>query len=537
MSPTAPSNPARPASGAPQQIPRQRSVRPAHSVAASAGFPLDFTHRARDLLNAFIAISIDLDLQSLLGRTVEAACELTSARCGALGVIGEDGVLSDFVTAGLSDAQQHGIGARPQGPGPNGETFLGVPITIRGTVFGNLYLTEKQEGARFTEEDQLLVSALATAAGFLIENAQAFALSERHRQWLEASVRISETLQPPIQLRDALQQVATAATLVTRARAVVIVQRIDSVHYAVTAGDGPQVHRGPEIAARLEPVFLQCELDGLQQVVESADGPVLLVPLKAHLAAGGVLVALLDDGRGSLETEERELLDAFADQASLALDRTHSQHEREDLALVWDRDRIARDLHGVIQQIFASGLQLQGLSGLTTDQVVADRINQTVKDMDNTILDIRRRIFALQSRHRPSLRAAAQILVEEYEPVLGFTAKLRIVGPVGSRVSPLVAGHLLVVLREGLSNVARHAEATSVWVDIEVIEDEVVLRVTDNGTGLPKDRDESGLHIVRHRAHELGGTLGLHATEPHGTSLEWCVPLPASQPDVIPTGG
>jgi signal transduction histidine kinase len=518
---------------------------------------LDLSRGARALLDAFVDISSDLDLRSVLDRIVAAACELTGAQYGALGVIGSAGGLSQFVTRGIPDELHARIGDLPRGRGLLGElidrpqplrlehlqdhpssfgfpahhppmtSFLGVPIRIRGTVFGNMYLTEKVDGAPFTEEDELLIQALATAAGFVIENARAFTLSERRRQWLEASVRINATLQPPIQLAAALRQIAITARGVTGASAAAVLRREDSDDYRVAAADGPEARSAAGLADRLRSDVLRCEEHAEEATVtDGAEGTVVLVPLKAHLAAGGVLLVLLQRGRGFLEAEERELLISFADQASLALDRAHALSAREELAVISDRERIARDLHDVvIQQLFATGLMLQGVRRLTDDQAVNDRIGRVVTDLDDTIRAIRSTIFALKGTERWSLRAAAHSLVQEYVPVLRFTPALRMVGPVDTLVPETLGVHLLAVLREALSNVARHALATATTVDIQASEDEVLLRVVDDGVGLSIERQESGLLNVRRRAHELGGTVVLPMTLPHGTSLEWRVPI------------
>src|SRR6478735_3688286 len=220
---------------------------------------------ARALLEAVNAISSDLDLRSVLARIVEAATQLTQARYGALGVIGSDSFLVEFVTTGLDDAERAAIGELPHGRGilgllihepepirlddltqhpqstgfpphhPPMGSFLGVPVRIRGTVFGNLYLTEKVDGQSFTEEDQSLVESLATTAGFVIDNARAYGLSERRRQWLEASAELSEALQPPIQLETALTELARAARAMSGAAATAVRRLADgtAVHTVV----------------------------------------------------------------------------------------------------------------------------------------------------------------------------------------------------------------------------------------------------------------------------------------------------------------
>ena len=235
---------------------------------------------AQSLLDAVLAISSDLDLHSVLGRIVEAAATLTSAQYAALGVIGANGELSDFITTGLDDNQRALIGDLPRGRGilgllikhpeplrladlhahpssygfppnhPPMDSFLGVPVRIRGTVFGNLYLTEKTGGAGFTEQDQTLVSALASAAGYVIDNARAFGLSERRRKWLEASAELTESLQPPVDLDDALEQIARLSRSVSGARATAVLGIRPADSGRTTALD-PQDEQTIECAPRL----------------------------------------------------------------------------------------------------------------------------------------------------------------------------------------------------------------------------------------------------------------------------------------------
>jgi signal transduction histidine kinase len=261
-------------------------------------------------------------------------------------------------------------------------------------------------------------------------------------------------------------------------------------------------------------------------IPQGAERTVVLVPLRAHLAPDGVLLVVLDAGRGSLESDEAELLSSFADQASLALDRAQAISDRQELMLVSDRDRIARDLHDlVIQRLFATGLALQGARRIASSEEVRERIDSAVADLDLTIRDIRSTIFELQHGHDLSLRADVRGLVKEYVPVLGFTPMVRTSGPLDTAVPKQVAEQLLAVLREALSNVARHSEADAAVVEVEARADQVMLRVADNGTGLPAERNESGLRNARRRASDHGGSLRLGPEEPHGTVLEWTVPL------------
>jgi signal transduction histidine kinase len=251
-----------------------------------------------------------------------------------------------------------------------------------------------------------------------------------------------------------------------------------------------------------------------------------VVPLRAHFAASGALVALLQDGHRVVDLEERELLASFADQAALALDRAQAIEDREELAVVSDRDRIARDLHDVvIQRLFATGLQLQGMRSIIVNPEVGQRIEKAVDDLDQTIRDIRTTIFELQHRQGGSVRSLVRALVKEYAPVLGFTPTVRILGPVDTTVASGLSEQLLAVLREALSNIARHAVADQAEVEISASPSEVVLTVTDNGTGLPADRVESGLRNARRRASAHGGVLELLPGEPGGTIFRWRVPI------------
>jgi signal transduction histidine kinase len=357
------------------------------------------------LLSAVLALA-DLSLPVVLRRIVESARELVNARYCALGVIGPDGRLSEFVHTGMSEDEVDAIGALPEGKGllgvlivdpqplrlddlhrhpdsygfppdhPPMTSFLGAPIRVRGQVFGNIYLCDKVDGSQFTADDERLVVGLAAAAGAAIENAR-----------LHAKVR--------------------------------------------------------------------------------------------------------------------------------------------DLDIVADRERIARELHDtVIQRLFAVGMALQTAARLASDGV-ATRIERAVDDLDETIRDIRSTIFALEApvTASASLRADVLRLVADVTPALGFEPQLVLDGPIEATASQGLGEHLLAALREALTNVARHAEASKVDVSV-VAGDELVLRVADDGSGMVDGDAEAGwsLRNLRARAEALGGTLALGRPDGGGTVLEWRVP-------------
>ena len=524
------------------------------SVPPSHTSPADLGADARSLLEAVAAISSDLDLTSVLARIVEAATTLTDARYGALGVLGPEGGFSDIVTTGIDQPTQRLIGDLPHGRGilglivddPSGlrltdltahpasvgfpphhppmASFLGMPVRIRGTVFGNLYLTEKAGGGPFTESDEQLVEELARTAGYVISNARAFALSERRRRWLEASAELTHLLHRPVDLPTALHHVVATAREASGARAVALWSSVgphrDTV---VTSPDDDDA----EVRRVLARARTSAPPPSGGTVLPAVDGvPLVAVPMRSHLAPFVALVAVTQQDSRLLEADDRELLAVFADQAAAALDRSQSLTDRQELALISDRERIARDFHDiVIQRLFATGLQLQGVAAMSGEPGVSERLDAAVRDLDDTIKAIRGTIFELQERRGGSLRGSVRDLVREYIPVLGFSPTVRTSGPVDTAVSAEIATQLLAVLREAVSNVARHALADGCQVDVTVVGDRLELRVADDGVGLPATVTESGLRNVRRRADDLGGSVSVSRVGKNGTVLIWRVPL------------
>jgi signal transduction histidine kinase len=515
----------------------------------------DLSGSTKALFDAVMAISSDLDLHNVLSRIVEAATTLTDARYGALGVVGPENFLVEFVTTGLGDEERRKIGDLPHGRGilgllitnphpirlkdladhptsygfpphhPPMGTFLGVPVRIRGTVFGNLYLTEKAGGGEFTATDERLCVALAGVAGVLIENARAYGLSERRREWLEAASTLLDRLQPPLDRETGLIQVAEIARRAARATAVAIVdaETTDVVVLACVAS------AEDDLRTRLADLLAQIHE---MEIIDPVDVPVgdlvaTVVPLRTHLAAGGLLVSFYDAAELHRRViDERDFLAGFSDYAALTLDRGQAIADREQLAVVSDRERIARDLHDVvIQRLFATGMQLQAVAMRVTNDDLRGRVQGAVADLDATIRDVRATIFELQTPATGSVRSEVRALVREYRQVLGFIPELRIKGPIDTAVTEAMREPLLKVLREALANVARHAQATRVEVVTSLEEGRVVLSVDDDGVGLSSDATQSGLENARARAAALGGMLDLGVSPLGGVRLVWSVPL------------
>ncbi len=514
---------------------------------------------ARDVLDALLMVTQDLDLRGALDRLVAACCDLTGARYGVLGMLDDDGLLTDFVIHGLDAEQQAMIGALPTSHGilgvlvhdprplrlddltvhadalgypsnhPEMQTFLGVPVRIGSQVLGNLYLTEKAGG--FTDRDEALLEILAQLGGFVIGTSRGQLLGERRREWLAASLALSHALEDSADVPGALRQVAAYLCQVSEALLV-----------AVVGSEGEQVlleHCRPDgHRQRLSAPVLAAARDQSDAVLREAIAArevrvgravgrtVVVVPLPSRLVPGRALTVVLDDTGAGIDAASTELFVAYADQAALALDRTQGLAERQEHMLVADRDRIARDLHdSVIQRIFAAALQLQGLRRRVDAEDVQDRLEEIVGELNTTIRDIRSTIFELQRTDGAALKTEIRGLAKEYVAVLGFTPFVRLRGDVDGAVPAPVAAHLVATLREALSNVARHAGADACIVEVEVADGWLTLRVSDNGHGIADERQESGLRNVRRRALDLGGRFSTTPEDPRGTLLEWIVPL------------
>jgi len=428
------------------------------------------------------------------------------------------------------------------------KTFLGVPIRTRDHAFGNLYLTEKAEGADFTEEDERTVTALAAAAGVVIDNARLYADTERRRRWHEVTAEITQLMLGEFDPEDALRLIARRAREVS-ASAVGAVMLLDEDELVVQAVDGPavfQAHVGRRLRTDLPMIAdlltsdQQVLLDDLAHLLKEVGGltglpeletlgRAIIAPLPpGSNSTGGLLVVAAEHGAVSEVTVGADLVRMFSNQATLALERAQAQRDRSVIAVLEDRDRIARDLHDlVIQRLFATGLQLQGMHRMVNPEV-RERIGRAVDDIDATIRDLRAAIFELH--HQPdqsSLRADVQALVAEYAEPLGFRPRLTCTGPLDTAVPATVRPQILAAIRESLSNVVRHAQATEVTVEVTVASDEVTARISDNGIGITDTDRQSGLRNLRQRAQALGGAVRLSANQPHGTVLELRAPVTA----------
>ncbi len=255
-------------------------------------------------------------------------------------------------------------------------------------------------------------------------------------------------------------------------------------------------------------------------------GPHVAAPIRSSRGPAGVLLVVRSPARPPFLPEEVALVTDLASAATLGAELAHAREDREQLLLVGDRERIARDLHDlVIQRLFGSGMGLQGVLPLIDNPTAAEKVATAVDDLDTTIREIRTAIFALQQPPAAGggVRSELLQLVGSLGTELPFEPAVRFVGPVDNLVTDRIRGHVLAVAREALSNVARHAHATRAEIELSAGE-EVVLVVTDNGVGVGEPARRSGLANMAGRAESLGGSLKVGMPAGGGTRLEWRVP-------------
>ncbi|UNO43971.1 GAF domain-containing protein [Streptomyces sp. MST-110588] len=547
------------------------------------GLSTELTARVPRLLEAMRTVGAGLDLHITLDRIAETAAELADARYAAIGIVDDarEG-LSDFVTYGVTAEERRRIGALPDGhkgllgalihdprslrladlsqdersagfppEHPPMRTFLGVPICVQGEIFGNLYLTEKRGGGEFSEGDLHMVRVLATEAGIAINNARVYAATRQRERWIDGSVAVTTALLAGSDVDDALAVVAEQARrLADSAAGIVLLPDEDGglEIVAVSADDpagilGTRMPPDSPVAARLlagEPVFVDDSATDPRMVTEIASrfGPSMMLPLKSGSRVLGTLATPRARGGRPFSPAERTLGTQFAAQAALALVLADAQRDRERLAVLEDRDRIARDLHDlVIQRLFATGMMLESAQRRSVVPKVKEQVGRAVDELDVTIQEIRTAIFALQqgpSEAPSGLRTRVLREIGTAAVPLGFQPSVSFVGAVDARVGERTGKNLIAALREALSNAFRHARASRIEVVVDATvtlpdgREGVRLTVADDGVGIPEGGRRSGLHNLAKRAQSLGGSStygpGL-GDEGAGTMVTWEAPL------------
>ncbi|MET8749161.1 GAF domain-containing protein [Streptomyces sp. NPDC004667] len=487
------------------------------------------------LLEAVLNVGSEQELRTTLQHIVESAAELCAARYGALGVVDPERVRpTRLFTAGMSEAERAAVARLPDGragvlgalvddprplmlddltkdprsagfpPGhPPMRSFLGVPIRVHTEVFGNLYLTEKAGGGPFTEEDLALVRVLASQAGIAIGNARLYETARRRERWIEGAAAVTTTLLAGRPAADALMCVAERARLLADAAAGVVLQPTPEggmeIVAASTHGDpgdlvGTAIAPGSAVLEQLlggEPVFIEDSATDPRMTthVRERFGPSMMLPLQSGGQLIGTLALPRARGGPAYDAVDRLLASQFASQAALALVLADAQHDREQLAVYEDRDRIARDLHDlVVQRLFATEMMLESTrrrsSNAPSGDTVGEELSRAVDELDSTIQEVRTAIFALQ---QPPSDAPAtfrgRVLRETGGAAvpLGFQPSVHFTGAVDALVPDPVAGELLSALRGALAAAHRRSGVTSIQVRVDATRTRVRLTVTDDG--------------------------------------------------------
>ncbi|MFG2819490.1 GAF domain-containing sensor histidine kinase [Kitasatospora sp. NPDC048365] len=547
------------------------------------------------LLEAVVSVGAGLDLHATLQRIASGAAELVDAQYAALGVISPHGTgLSDFIHIGIDDATAAAIGELPAGRGilgalidnpeplrladlsedprstgfpahhPPMRSFLGVPIRVRGEVFGNLYLTEKQGAGGFTPEDKQVVLALAAAAGVAIENSRLYEEGRRRERWIAGAAAVTTALLSTDEAQVALTVAAEQVReLADGAVGMILLPAGESqMRVAHASGEAAEYLNGellPEdsFTARLlagEPIYLEDMSTDPTVVIRIARefGPSMAVPMVSAGRVLGGLCVWRPRGTAPFTAAEKQLAQTFASQAALALRLAEYQRDKQRLAVFQDRDRIARDLHDlVIQRLFATGMMLESAARRSVVPEVQTGIGKAVDELDATIQEVRTTIYALQhgdtDDEPDTLRTRVLREGSQAAAALGFKPAITFTGPVESLVGEQTSRQLLAALREMLSNTARHARASRVAVDVDATvhlgdrgrplsgdpeapvrsgRPGVLLTVTDDGVGIPDGGRRSGLRNLTRRAEALGGDAW-HETGPNGkgTRVRWTARL------------
>lgn len=524
--------------------------------------------RLRALLRANAAVADDLSLPVVLRRIVDAARELVDARYAALGVVGSDGTLVEFVHSGMDDATVEEIGDLPRGLGllgslindptplrltdladhparsgfpphhPRMGSFLGVPIRAGEQVFGNLYLTESAHG-EFSADDEQLATALANSAGVAIENARLHAQTVQQRRWLEASTGMTQQLfagdsRHPLEL--VLRHAVTGADADLAAAVIPVDDRTARVETVTREGRrdaDAEVELAASFAGQVIRTGKPAILDDPEATFPDTAGPT--VPGERIGSVAGVPLASPDGTVwGCLQVTRRAggppftehdlpMLAGFASHAGVAVALDRARAEREAFLLLADHERIAADLHDhVIQELFATGMGLQSLVARQARPDDRQRLLDHIEAIDATIRRIRTTIFHV--RHRTDdagLRQRLITVLADLRPEWGPTARIDFSGPLDTGVAPGLAEDVVAVVREALANVVRHASASNVRVLVQLADDELVVEVTDDGAGITDTGRRSGLGNLRRRAEAHAGTLELSVPPGGGTLLRW----------------
>jgi signal transduction histidine kinase len=542
----------------------------------------DREKRLRHLVEANVAVGSEASLDDVLDKTVEVAARLVGARYAALGVLDRTGShLDRLITTGIDDATRARIGDLPSDHGilrvllrearpvrvadvtkephffgfppghPQMRSFLGVPIFVRGVVYGDLYLAEKENG-EFTAADEEIVTLLAAQTGITIEKVQ---IHEGALHWIHQLEALDELTHSVLEKREdvarLLELVARRLRELIRARGVLISVPAPSGGLRIAAADGENVadllgtdlepgakHARVLTRGRSERIDSVLEDPEVDQVVASRVGAVaaLLVPLVFHERTIGVVSAFNKNGSDPrFSDDDLRVAEAFATRAALAV-HLSERVARETVDAILEsqeaeRSRLARELHDETGSALTA--ILLGLTAIDTAATLpeAHQASTALRETARSTLEgVGRMAFAL----RPSaldefgLVTALIDLIGRLEEQGGPKVELELDPPAGARLPTTVETVVFRITQEAVTNVVKHAEAKSVGIRLECRERSVVLTVKDDGIGfsqVPGHGGKLGLVGMRERVASVNGELYIEAKPGIGTRLTVEIPL------------
>ncbi|SFQ95993.1 GAF domain-containing protein [Lentzea waywayandensis] len=501
-------------------LPRLELEKLLGEVSARAQDVLVTQGRLRHLLHAHAVVASELSLQAVLQHIVTAAQDLVEARYAALGVIGDHGVLDEFVHVGMDGNAVERIGELPHGHGilgllvtdpvpvrladltthpaaagfpphhPDMDSFLGVPIRIRGRVFGNLYLTGSANG-QFSSEDEQLAVALAATAGVAIDNARLYQESEQRHRWLTASAEVTRLLFAQ-QDGHPLDMVPKAAQQAADADFAILALLTTSAQLKIQATSGvltDQMLAGMDTSAAE-----QVACTGVPTVVAPpapADAParigsVIVVPLPAGDRTTGTLSVGRLSGRRSFTDSDMHHLADFGGHAAVAmeLDRAHSDQQIQRISDDHDRIGLALNNH-VIQRLFAVSLGLQGLLAANKTPTFQSRVNGYIDVLDTTISHIRTDVYDVDvtpGHHTRSLQNQVLTAVDDHTTSAGFPATVTFKGQLGRAIPGTLADDVVAAVRDALTTIAGHTDTTRAELRVDIAGDLITVECVDGHT-------------------------------------------------------
>jgi signal transduction histidine kinase len=534
--------------------------------------------RLRALVEAGMALASELSLDSLLQRLTALAAELTGARYAALGVIDSAGSsLERFITHGLDDDSRVSIGDPPHGRGilgalitdarplrlhaiaedprsvgfppnhPPMNTFLGVPVLLRGVAYGNLYLTEKAGGGDFTEADEELVGLLAAQAAVAIENARLYESATRWSRQLESLIEVTGALASETEVDRLLELVARRLQELFQARLVVVALPAsdDELRIVAAAGDGAEevvgttfsrkeskagrvLERGP--SERVDSLLDDREVNiDFTRLIQARTG--LWVPLRVQGRPIGVITAYdnLRSPDARFSDDDVRLAETFAARAAVGVELSE-RVQRDALRRIvaaqeLERQRLARELHDETGQALTSILlglkQLEGADERSVE-AVRELVVATLQDVRRLAVELRPKVlddFGLV----PALERLAQGFADH----TGIQVDLE-AGAITERPPQEVETAIYRIVQEALTNVVKHAHAQRVSVFLTRSDDRIRAVIEDDGQGFePGAPDGGGVGLIgmRERIELLEGTLAVESTPTSGTTLAVEVPV------------